>query len=161
MCPVEHPIPKPRALRWSWALFAAIISSTLHCSFSNIQILNTVLCFVEKAEPLVSVREIWDQKHRRTGLCTTVTVPRKQHTCKELTSNSRHGKCVYLIHKYIVVNINNTTSVYLKSVKSYLFFSQPKALKRKNTVEKKVIHPYSRKAACLARAALKQERKEK
>ncbi|KAI5628202.1 translation machinery-associated protein 16, partial [Silurus asotus] len=38
---------------------------------------------------------------------------------------------------------------------------QPKASKAKSAVEKKVIHPYSRKAACLARAALRQDRKEK
>ncbi|KAF7686768.1 translation machinery-associated protein 16 [Silurus meridionalis] len=37
----------------------------------------------------------------------------------------------------------------------------PKASKAKSAVEKKVIHPYSRKAACLARAALRQDRKEK
>ncbi|KAM9449539.1 translation machinery-associated protein 16 [Clarias gariepinus] len=37
----------------------------------------------------------------------------------------------------------------------------PKALKGKNAVEKKVIHPYSRKAASLARAAHKQDRKDK
>ncbi|KAB5518520.1 hypothetical protein PHYPO_G00167020 [Pangasianodon hypophthalmus] len=37
----------------------------------------------------------------------------------------------------------------------------PKAPKGKSAVEKKVIHPYSRKAASLARAALRQDRKEK
>ncbi|KAK3523291.1 hypothetical protein QTP86_028517 [Hemibagrus guttatus] len=37
----------------------------------------------------------------------------------------------------------------------------PKSQKGKNAVEKKVIHPYSRKAACLARSAIKQERREK
>ncbi|XP_027030133.2 translation machinery-associated protein 16 [Tachysurus fulvidraco] len=37
----------------------------------------------------------------------------------------------------------------------------PKAQKGKSSVEKKVIHPYSRKAASLNRAAIKHERKEK
>ncbi|KAK9980802.1 hypothetical protein ABG768_000388 [Culter alburnus] len=37
----------------------------------------------------------------------------------------------------------------------------PKAAKGKGQVEKKVIHPYSRKAGYIARAAIKQERKEK
>ncbi|XP_056112738.1 translation machinery-associated protein 16 [Rhinichthys klamathensis goyatoka] len=37
----------------------------------------------------------------------------------------------------------------------------PKAAKGKGQVEKKAIHPYSRKAAYLARAAIKQDRKEK
>ncbi|XP_053475633.1 translation machinery-associated protein 16 [Ictalurus furcatus] len=37
----------------------------------------------------------------------------------------------------------------------------PKALKGKSAVEKKVIHPYSRKAACLARSAHRQDRKER
>ncbi|KAG7458763.1 hypothetical protein MATL_G00224030 [Megalops atlanticus] len=37
----------------------------------------------------------------------------------------------------------------------------PKALKSKGTEEKKVVHPYSRKAAYIARGVIKQERKEK
>ncbi|XP_076874817.1 translation machinery-associated protein 16 [Brachyhypopomus gauderio] len=37
----------------------------------------------------------------------------------------------------------------------------PKAAKGKGAVEKKVVHPYSRKAKYLARAAIKQERREK
>ncbi|XP_036372994.1 translation machinery-associated protein 16 [Megalops cyprinoides] len=37
----------------------------------------------------------------------------------------------------------------------------PKALKNKGTQEKKVVHPYSRKAAYIARGVIKQERKEK
>ncbi|TSO98558.1 Translation machinery-associated protein 16 [Bagarius yarrelli] len=40
-------------------------------------------------------------------------------------------------------------------------YPKPKASKGKNAVENKVIHPYSRKAGYLARAAIKQERKEK
>ncbi|KAF5902238.1 mediator of RNA polymerase II transcription subunit 28 [Clarias magur] len=40
-------------------------------------------------------------------------------------------------------------------------WQQPKVVKGKNAVEKKVIHPYSRKAASLARAAHKQGRKDK
>lgn len=39
--------------------------------------------------------------------------------------------------------------------------NMPKGRKPKGPVEKKVIHPYSRKAAYLARDAIKQERKEK
>ncbi|XP_062864850.1 translation machinery-associated protein 16 [Trichomycterus rosablanca] len=37
----------------------------------------------------------------------------------------------------------------------------PKALKGKNAAEKKVVHPYSRKAAYMNRAAIRQDRKEK
>lgn len=38
---------------------------------------------------------------------------------------------------------------------------QPKAAKGKAPTEKKVPHPYSRKAAYMARAAIKQDKKER
>ncbi|RXM32373.1 Translation machinery-associated protein 16 [Acipenser ruthenus] len=43
----------------------------------------------------------------------------------------------------------------------YTFPKAPKALKGKGAVEKKVVHPYSRKAAQMAREVTKQEKKER
>ncbi|MCJ8749228.1 hypothetical protein PDJAM_G00173930 [Pangasius djambal] len=61
----------------------------------------------------------------------------------------------------IHVDVTSTCTTYLNIVADRVHPFMPKAPKGKSAVEKKVIHPYSRKAASLARAALRQDRREK
>lgn len=75
-----------------------------------------------------------------------------------------HGISVILLFKIFISKENFLTEVIYYLAMCVIYFStfQPKAPKGKTVgQEKKVIHPYSRKAAQITREAHKQEKKEK